>query len=246
MANDHCLEAMVGGVAANVTWCVRAGGGVGRTMHLGLIGGIGPAATEFYYRGLVKAYASLDETLELTIVHASTRVLLDNMAKGAATEQAEIFRSFVERLARSGADIAVVTSLSGHFCIRELEEISPLPTLNALPALDRHFERQGIGRVGLLGTRTVVQSKLYGGHCLGGHRVAAGHRLRHGARHLYRHRDGGLRDGRTARGAREYRREALPGARSGCGRARRHRPFSRVRRCRLRLQSGRLRARPHR
>ena len=61
------------------------------------------------------------------------------------------------------ADIAVVTSLSGHFCIRELEAISPLPTLNALPALDRHFERQGIGRVGLLGTRTVMQSKLYGG-----------------------------------------------------------------------------------
>ena len=45
-------------------------------MHLGLIGGIGPAATEFYYRGLVKAYASLEATLELTIVHASTRVTL--------------------------------------------------------------------------------------------------------------------------------------------------------------------------
>ena len=131
-------------------------------MHIGLIGGIGPAATEFYYRGLVRAYASLDETLELTIVHASTRDLLDNMAKGAAKEQAAIFRGFVERLAHAGADVAVVTSLSGHFCIRELEAISPLPILNALPALDRYFEQQGITRVGLLGTRTVMQSELYG------------------------------------------------------------------------------------
>lgn len=70
---------------------------------------------------------SLDETLELTIVHASTRVLLDNMTKGAAREQAEIFRSFVERLARAGADVAAVTSLSGPFCIRELEELATYP-----------------------------------------------------------------------------------------------------------------------
>ena len=61
------------------------------------------------------------------------------------------------------ADVAVVTSLSGHFCIRELENVSPLPILNALPALDRHFEQLGVGRVGLLGTRTVMESKLYGG-----------------------------------------------------------------------------------
>ena len=132
-------------------------------MHLGLIGGIGPAATEFYYRGLVKAYAALDETLELTIVNASTRVLLDNMVNGAAREQAEVFRGFVERLQNAGADVAVVTSLSGHFCIRELLDVSPLPILNALPALDRHFERLGPSRVGLLGTRTVMQSRLYGG-----------------------------------------------------------------------------------
>lgn len=132
-------------------------------MHLGLIGGIGPAATEFYYRGLVKAYAALDETLDLTIVNASSRVLLDNMAKGAASEQAEIFRGFVERLQGAGADVAVVTSLSGHFCIRELEDVSPLPLFNALPTLDRHFKRQRLGRVGLLGTRTVMESRLYGG-----------------------------------------------------------------------------------
>ena len=96
-------------------------------MHLGLIGGIGPAATEFYYRGLVKAYAALDETLDLTIVNASSRVLLDNMAKGAASEQAEIFRGFVERLQGAGADVAVVTSLSGHFCIRDWRTSLPLP-----------------------------------------------------------------------------------------------------------------------
>ena len=132
-------------------------------MHLGMIGGIGPAATEFYYRGLVKAYAERDETLELTIVNASSRVLLENMANGKAAEQAEIFRRFIARLKSADAEVGIVTSLSGHFCIRELEQVSPLPLLNALPVLDRYFEERGLRRVGLLGTRTVMETKLHGG-----------------------------------------------------------------------------------
>jgi aspartate racemase len=35
-------------------------------MHIGLIGGIGPAATEFYYRHLVRAHASAGRWMELT------------------------------------------------------------------------------------------------------------------------------------------------------------------------------------
>jgi aspartate/glutamate racemase len=39
-------------------------------MHIGLIGGIGPAATDFYYRRLISTFASKKAALELTIVHA--------------------------------------------------------------------------------------------------------------------------------------------------------------------------------
>lgn len=132
-------------------------------MHIGLIGGIGPAATEYYYRGLVRAYSKIGKTLDLTIVHADTSVLLDNLSKGAATLQAQIFLEFVERLKAAGADMAAVTSLAGHFCIKELEAISPLPLINAIPVLNAHFGQQGFETVGLLGTRSVLESRLYGG-----------------------------------------------------------------------------------
>lgn len=132
-------------------------------MHLGLIGGIGPAATEFYYRGLVRGHAAANTPMDVTIVHAQTRDLLANMMAGEATRQAEIFHGFVQRLQAAGADVAVVTSLAGHFCIGELEAISPLPLLNAIPILDDHFARADISRIGLLGTRTVLESRLYGG-----------------------------------------------------------------------------------
>ena len=132
-------------------------------MHIGLIGGIGPAATEFYYRGLVKAYASADKTMELTIVHADVRALLRNLSNGAAREQAEMFLGFVRRLQAAGADAAAVTSLAGHFCIQELEAMSPLPIINALPEFDKYFAKQKLSRIGLLGTRAAMKSGLYGG-----------------------------------------------------------------------------------
>ena len=45
-------------------------------MHIGLVGGIGPAATEFYYRGLVARHAGSAKPMELTIVHAGTDLFL--------------------------------------------------------------------------------------------------------------------------------------------------------------------------
>ena len=42
-------------------------------MHIGLIGGIGPAATDFYYRGLIDRHVASGIPLELTIAHADVR-----------------------------------------------------------------------------------------------------------------------------------------------------------------------------
>jgi aspartate racemase len=39
-------------------------------MHIGLVGGIGPAATDYYYRRLIALFAESGADLQLTIVHA--------------------------------------------------------------------------------------------------------------------------------------------------------------------------------
>lgn len=132
-------------------------------MHFGLIGGIGPAATEFYYRGLVKAHSEAKRSMDLTIVHADTNEMVQNLEENAATDQARIFSKFAERLKAGGAEAVAITSMGGHFCVSEFEAISALPVINAIPILDAHFTKMGIGRVGLLGTKTVMQSCLYGG-----------------------------------------------------------------------------------
>ncbi len=131
-------------------------------MHIGLIGGIGPAATEFYYRRLVRAFAVASRKLELTIVNAEISDLTRNMNAGDARAQAAIFAALIGRLKAGGAKAAAVTSMGGHFCIDELAAISPLPLINALPALDAHFRDMGVKRIGLLGSGAVMRSKFYG------------------------------------------------------------------------------------
>lgn len=132
-------------------------------MHIGMIGGIGPAATEFYYRNLVKAYASANKSMDLTIVHAEATELVGNIVANAADEQANVFLKLARRLEAAGADVIAISSIAGHFCIPEFEKLSPLPIVSVIPALDSELKKKGLQRVGLLGNRISMESKLFGG-----------------------------------------------------------------------------------
>jgi aspartate racemase len=132
-------------------------------MHIGLIGGIGPAATEFYYRQLAIATARENRRLELTIVHADLRDLLHNLASDSRAAQAEVFHGLTARLKAAGADVVAITSMAGHFCIQEFEKVSPLPVCSAIEAVRADLIPRGINTVGLLGTRAVMTSQLFGG-----------------------------------------------------------------------------------
>jgi aspartate racemase len=131
-------------------------------MHIGLIGGIGPAATDFYYRGLIDRHVASGVPLEVTIAHADVREMARNLAEGNPRRQAEIFAGLLERLKRAGAAAGAVTSMGGHFCINELWPISPLPLVNAIPAVGTALAQTGMKKIGLIGTRTVMESRIYG------------------------------------------------------------------------------------
>lgn len=131
-------------------------------MHLGLIGGIGPAATVFYYRRLAQAHLAVQRPMELTIVHAQVSELLQNMTGKAPEQQAQTYVRLTQRLQAAGAEVVAITSMAGHFCIREFEPLSPLPVVNAIPELAAELAQRGLRRVGLIGTRVVMASQLYG------------------------------------------------------------------------------------
>ena len=131
-------------------------------MHIGLIGGIGPAATDFYYRRLISTFASKKAALELTIVHADTSTLLSNLASNDAAAQVAIYMRLTHRLVAAGAECVVVTSIAGHFCIDAFKAVSPLPVVDMISEVGRAIEKRGLKRIGILGTRTVMETRFYG------------------------------------------------------------------------------------
>ncbi len=131
-------------------------------MHLGLIGGIGPAATVVYYQRLTDLMRQRDSRLELTIVQADAHDLVKNNRADLRDEQATIYAGLIERLKAAGAECAAITSLGGHFCFAETAKISTLPLVSAVTPLDAYFAGQGLKRVGLLGTEVVMRTHLYG------------------------------------------------------------------------------------
>lgn len=132
-------------------------------MHIGLIGGIGVAATIVYYQRLAAAVAAEGGArLELTIVHGDIQELIRNNLADRREAQAQAFLPLLHRLRDAGCDCAALTSLGGHFCFEALAALSPLPLVSGVAPLDGYFAGQGIRRIGLLGTRVVMRSRLYG------------------------------------------------------------------------------------
>ncbi len=132
-------------------------------MQIGLIGGIGPAATDYYYRRLIGIYSAASQPLEMTIAHADTPTLLANLAADRHDDQAAIFERLAERLALAGAGCIAVTSIAGHFCRAAFTSRAPLPVIDMITAVAQEVARRQYRAIGILGTRTVMETHFYAG-----------------------------------------------------------------------------------
>ncbi len=125
--------------------------------NLGLIGGLGPGATIHYYRELANVHAG-----ELLVIHADMDRVLGDVRRGDRVGLAQYFARLIDRLARGGAELAAISAVTPHICIRELQEISPLPLVNIIEEVRAEIRARGYRRVALFGTRFVVESRMYG------------------------------------------------------------------------------------
>ena len=131
----------------------------GARLHIGLIGGIGVAATLAYYERLIRAAG---DGAEVTIVHAQIADLGRNFIADDRAAQAQAYARLIDRLRAAGCDVAAITSLGGHFCYAETAALSSLPLVSGVKPLDAYLEREEVRTAGLLGTARVMATGLYG------------------------------------------------------------------------------------
>jgi len=125
--------------------------------NLGLIGGLGPGATIHYYRELVQAGAG-----EMLLVHADMNYALAQVESNNLTALADYFARQIDRLARGGAEVAAISAVTPHICIRQLEKISALPLVNIVEETAAELRSRRYRKVALFGTRFVVASRMFG------------------------------------------------------------------------------------
>jgi aspartate racemase len=131
-------------------------------MHIGLIGGIGPASTLVYYDRLTSRVREAGGRLDMTLVQADVVDLVDNVTNDRRDAQAQIYSRLIDRLRAAGAACASITSIGGHFCYPETLRLASLPMVSAIAPLDDDFVGRGLRRVGLLGSEVVLRTRLYG------------------------------------------------------------------------------------
>lgn len=128
---------------------------------LGLVGGLGPGATVYYYRGLLAAHEAAGRTARLLIAHANVdrvRGFAENNDRGGL---ARYLASFISSLAAAGAEITAIVAITPHICADELIAISPLPLIDIVSEVAAAVRALGLKRVALLGTRFTVESRMF-------------------------------------------------------------------------------------
>jgi len=133
-------------------------------MKIGMIGGIGPESTVDYYQRLIKLYQkniSGDEYPEIIInsvnMTALLKLVLDKEWDGLINMLVEAVRT----LYNAGADIAFIASNTPHIVFEQVWRVSPIPLVSIVEAARMEAEKQGLKKVGLLGTLFTMQSRYY-------------------------------------------------------------------------------------
>jgi aspartate racemase len=129
---------------------------------VGIVGGLGVGATVHYYEKITASCKARGVVPDLVIVHADVDYGQGLIRAGKLDELARYLAGFIERMARAGAQTAVVPAVTPHICIRELTPLLPIPLLNIVDVLATELKRRKTRRIALMGSVFTVQGSLWG------------------------------------------------------------------------------------
>ena len=128
---------------------------------VGIVGGLGVGATVHYYEKITAACKARGVVPDLVIVHADVDHGQGFVREGKLDALAAYLAGFIERLARAGAQAAVLPAVTPHICIEQTDAAHP-PLINIVDVVGAELRARGTKRVALFGTTFTVQGSLWG------------------------------------------------------------------------------------
>lgn len=129
---------------------------------VGIVGGLGVGATVHYYEKITAACKARGVVPDLVIAHADVDTGQGLVRAGRLDELADYLGRFIDRMARAGAETAVLPAVTPHICIAQLLKRISLPLLNIVDPIGTELRARGLRRVALFGTVFTVEGGLWG------------------------------------------------------------------------------------
>lgn len=135
-----------------------------RMKRAGIVGGIGPASTLDYYRGVIDEYRARRSATDYP------RMVIDSLDLSEMYDlaTAKAWGPFADRLVASihslraaGADFAAMAANTAHIVFDEVAALSPLPLVSIVEETARSAQQNNCRCVIVLGTAFTMSSTLY-------------------------------------------------------------------------------------
>ena len=131
---------------------------------LGVLGGLGPAASVYFYDMLTTHTAAARDQDHLDIILSSRATTPDRTAYivGDSDENPlDMMTEDAKRLQQFGADILVMPCNTAHYFYDSLRRAVSIPFINIIEVTVRQCVRQGAKKVGILATNGTIETMSY-------------------------------------------------------------------------------------
>lgn len=137
--------------------------------RLGVIGGMGPEATSYYYDQVIRHTEASCDQEHLDMVILSCASMPDRTAAIQTGETAELLatmRSCAHLLEQAGCAHIAIPCNTSHFFYDQIQAFTRVPIIHMPREAVREAVRvRGAGRVGIMGTDGTVGSGIYAREC---------------------------------------------------------------------------------
>jgi len=145
-------------------WRCLNKGGEEEMKKIGIVGGMGPESTLYYYRMLIDLSRE-EKGLERPVIiiysvqpRGTVQSIPQEENKAGVTDRVI---SAVQSLYQAGADFGIIACNTAHRNFSDTRAKSPMPLLSIVEETCKEVGRQGLKRVGLIGSLITMSSSFY-------------------------------------------------------------------------------------
>ncbi|KPK89945.1 aspartate racemase [bacterium SM23_31] len=131
---------------------------------IGLIGGLGPESTVYYYNEIISAFNTRYADLAYPEIIVYSADMNEFMKFVEARNWRELSQWLLEKISavhRAGAEFAAIASNTPHIVFDEIKPKSPIPLLSIVEATCTRAAEMGLKNAGLMGTKLTMEADFY-------------------------------------------------------------------------------------